>query len=229
MSIILRVDDFPGTKPEEFSKHNLENFKMFDEVLAKNKINQYVLGVIPAYTSDESLKWIFENPRIQVALHGITHDERFLNEFRDHETQDEITSRLLKAKESLERFGSGKKVVHYIPPHNCVDLRTARALSRAGFTDLMCGPGTDLNQYSMITNSRIFGKDNLTYSQKPFMYGRTDEMMSRDNALPEIEKIFQSGKFSVLTLHWTWEWNIGLDSLDRFMSHVSKFIGSRRD
>ena len=71
MSLTLRVDDFPGTKPEEFWKHNLDNFKHFDALLEKHNVQEYTLGVIPKHTTPEHIDWLAENPRVRVALHGI--------------------------------------------------------------------------------------------------------------------------------------------------------------
>lgn len=226
MSLTLRIDDFPGTKPEEFWKHNLENFKLFDAVLEKNGVQEYTLGVIPKYTTEEHLDWLAQNPRVRVALHGIDHDERFPNEFLQYETEDDICKKLLIAKEPLKRCNGGE-VECYIPPHNVIDMKTARALVKAGFTDLMCGPGTDMKIFAEIKRSQLFGYHLLTYSHHPHFYGRTDEMMIRDNAIPEILNGAQTSAGHVLTLHWPWEWNIGLDSLDRFIGQVAPQITPR--
>lgn len=216
MSAILRVDDFPGTKPEEFWKHNLEGFKRFDAVLEKHGIEEYVLGVIPKYTTHEHVGWLAQNPRVRVALHGIEHDERFPNEFKGFETEDGIYQKILSAKELLRECNGSGDVVDYIPPHNVIDVKTCNALKRSGFKTVFCGPGTDM--YVMENVSGLF----FQYSSHPVWYGRSDEMMDRDSA---VEKIMSSnGLGHCMTLHWTWEYNIGLSSLDKFLSQISSIF-----
>lgn len=227
MSVFLRVDDFPGTKPKEFWKHNLDNFKRFDAVLEKHGVPQYTLGVIPRYTTEQHIDWLSANPRVRVALHGIEHDERFPNEFRDYETEDDIFMKITSAKEPLRRCNGNGEVECYIPPHNVVDLKTARALVRAGISDLMCGPGTDMTTYSQIKNAKLFGYHRLTYSHHPTFYGRTDEMIDRDAAIPKILEGSETSAGYVMTLHWPWEWNIGLESLDRFLGQLPGIFGER--
>jgi len=216
MTITLRVDDFPGTKPAEFWKHNLDNFKRFDEVLEKNGVQSYVLGVIPKYTTEAHLDWLASNPRIEVALHGIEHDERFLNEFRDYETTEQITDKLNSAKQPLKRCNGYGDVTKYIPPHNVFDLKTVSALDRANFKSILCGPGSD--QLPM-RYARELGMD-VSFSEHPKFYGRSDEMMYRDNAVPAILATTNP----VVTIHWPWEWNIGLENLDKFMSQISSLF-----
>ncbi len=224
MSVILRVDDFPGTKPPEFWKHNLENFKKFDAVLEDHGIS-YVLGVIPKYTDRKMITWLAQNERVRVALHGIEHDERFLNEFRDHETELDISQKLTAAVDSISECNGDGKVDCYIPPHNCIDMKTARALARSGFTDLMCGPGTELPVYSQIQQSGLF--ENLSFSKKPYFYGRTDELSAIDAIFPQLSHAASSETEEVFTLHWTWEMNIGLENLRSFLSRVDRNVFTR--
>lgn len=216
----LRVDDFPYTKPEESWKHNLENFKQFDAVLEKHGIQEYTLGVIPKYVTSEQLDWLAENPRVEVALHGIEHDERFPNEFKEFETEDGIYSKLMSAKAPLKRCNGFGDVTTYIPPHNVVDMKTARALVRAGFTTLMCGPGTTKPVYSQLKESKLFSRHTLTYSEHPYFYGRSDEMLDC-GAHHVINDSLETTMAKVVTLHWTWEWNIGLENLDAFLSEIN--------
>lgn len=216
MSVILRVDDFPGTKPDEFWKHNLDNFKKFDQVIADHGIKSYILGVIPKYTTKEHIDWLAKNPRIVVALHGIEHDERFLNEFRVFETENDVYRKLVSAKEQLRECNGFNDVVHYIPPHNVVDLKTCRALERAGFNVVLGGPGTNMELVDVVNSS--FDKLHFKYSEHPKFYGRTDEMMHRDCSVDSIITTKKLEPPAVVTLHWPWEWNIGLESLDTFLS-----------
>jgi len=214
MSVILRVDDFPGTKPEEFWKHNLDNFKRFDEVIEKNGIPEYILGVIPKYTSEKDLDWLAQNPRVRVALHGIEHDERFPNEFRDHETREDIYRKIVSAIQPLKRCNGNGKVDCYIPPHNVIDLKTVGILHAAYFETLMCGPGSD---DLPMRYAKELGM-NVLYSSHPLFYGRSDEMMNRDKSVEAI----LANPAGVVTLLWTWEWNIGLDNLDKFLGQVNE-------
>lgn len=226
MSIILRVDDFPGTKPDEFWKHNLDNFKKFDDVLGENGVRQYTLGVIPKYLDERQIDWLASNERIRVALHGIEHDERFLNEFREHETQEDIQKKLSSACTNISRCNGDGRIRCYIPPHNVVDLKTARALAFEGFDDLMCGPGTDETQLSLIRSSGLFDRGRVTFSEHPLFYGRTDEMI-RAHSEKAIEDAFVFPEVTVVTLHWTWEHNIGFSTLKTFMKRVGPLFSER--
>lgn len=214
MSVILRVDDFPGTKPNEFKEHNLDNFKKFDNILEKYNVKEYVLGVIPKYTDEESLKWLTCNKRIKIALHGIEHDERYDNEFKLFEIEDDIFDKLCKAKLFLEKFGV--RVTDYIPPHNVIDYRTVRALSRLGFKRVFGGPGT--HQFMFFQNDIKF-----VYSEKNIWYGRSDELMGKYDV---IDVIMKESKMSnqCLTLHWPWEWNIGLENLDKLLGKITNIF-----
>lgn len=215
MSIILRVDDFPGTKPAEFWKHNLENFKRFDDLLGEY-VDLYVLGVIPKYTTPEMIDFLEMSDRIQVALHGVEHDENYLNEFRDYETEDEVLQKILSAKEPLKNCNAGVDIIDYIPPHNVIDVKTIRALFRAGFRRIYGGPGTD---QSLFTVARSMGFETL-YSHHPIWYGRSDELLNRDEAHKVINLPIFKEQQTVLTIHWPWEWNIGLDNLRKFLEEI---------
>lgn len=218
MAIFLRIDDFPGTKPEEFWKHNLDNFKVFDALLEKHQID-YTVGVIPKYTTQKEIDWLAQNPRATVALHGIEHDERFPNEFHKGETKEQITRSIRSAVEPLKICNGNGIVDTYIPPHNVIDFRTACALRDCGFKKLLCGPGTDDSELRYIVDNAIL---DVYYSRHPKFYGRSDEMMDRDMAVEAIELQHRLGtdRDCYVTLHWTWEWNIGLQSLDLLMSKI---------
>lgn len=225
MSIVLRIDDFPFVKKEESWLHNLEGFKKFDAVLEKHGVPEYVLGVIPSRTTRDQIKWLAENPRVHVALHGIYHDEKRLNEFAPFETEKDIASKVLSACTFLRECNGNGKIDSYIPPHNCVDLKTARVLSKLGFKRLFCGPGTDLSVYEMIEKSKLFPEKGLTYSSHPHFYGRSDELLDRDDIVAQLKAQVNLPDPLVVTLHFTWEMNIGLQSLDRLMSQIGSMIG----
>lgn len=212
MSVLsIRVDDFPSTKDDEAWRHNLENFKRFHEVMQKHG-QSYYLGVIPNRTTDEQLRWLGENPSIRVAMHGINHDERFPNEFRDHMTAADIRQALVAARIPLDaRCGP---LDTYIPPHNVFDPRTCLALVEAGFKRVLCGPGSHPVEMDF---GRRRGLE-VIYSSEPLEYGRSDELLQRGSVAwisTETQK-----RDMMLTLHWTWEWNIGLDNLDRYLTEL---------
>lgn len=216
--LLIRVDDFPGTKPEEFYRHNMTTFKKFDEVLARHQ-RDYTLGIIPRHTSTSDLEELAKLPYCSFALHGIDHDERFPNEFRDHQTEGEVYQALLAAKKHLEAF-QGSEVNTYIPPHNVIDKKTANALIRAGFKELWVGPGADMK---MADEFRIWGIGNrLRGFWPPSNYGRSDELLA-NGSVSTLKHQFEglaAGDEVILGLHWTWEYNIGLENLEKFLTAI---------
>jgi hypothetical protein len=216
---LFRVDDFPGTKPNEFYRHNLETFKEFHQVMSKYSLS-YDLGVIPVYSSDEALRWLGQQPNIRVAMHGVNHDERFPNEFRDHQTEAEVYAILRNEKAILEEE-TGKPVHAYIPPHNVIDRKTVNALLKAGFTMLHSGPGTDFDVAMYACENGL-----QTFPSFPPYYGRSDEMMAGGSVNAIIseskarENPYNSHGPLVIGLHWTWEKNIGFEHLDLFLSKI---------
>lgn len=216
MSVILRVDDFPGTKPEEFWKHNLDNFKAFHEVVSKY-VPEYILGVIPRHTTPQMVDYLESTDGVRVALHGVDHDERFPNEFREHETKEDIFNKLVSARQPFQKCNGAFEVTDYIPPHNVVDNRTLDALKLAGFRRVLCGPGTMEPQMGYGTSIGL----NMRYSSHPTWYGRSDEMLV-SGAPRRIKEEAEHFSESVLTIHWPWEWNIGLQHLDTFLHQISE-------
>jgi hypothetical protein len=215
--ILARVDDFPFTKSEEAWKHNVENFKLFDVVM-KKYFSSYVLGVIPRRVTDEQLLFLKNLDHIDIAVHGIDHDERFRNEFREHETEGDIYSKLLEAKNRFERI-TGRVVDSYIPPHNVIDMKTIRALKKAGFKRIFGGPGTDKSILGLCYVLNVESH----YSAEPFEYGRSDEMLQR-GAVEYWDKKVDKVIPSYITFHWTWEVNIGLENLEKFLEALKPSI-----
>lgn len=208
----VRVDDFLLTKPEESWRHNLDNFKLFDAVMERHGAN-YVLGVIPATATAGHLEYLSANPRVEVAMHGILHDERFPNEFRDHQTDLDIINALSSVKQVWDPLVG--PVDKYIPPHNVIDAKTCRALATLGFQTIFGGPGTD---DKVVEYARVLGVD-FQVSKFPEEYGRSDELMQRGS----IEHIYRevTTREVWLTLHWTWEFNIGLHHLDAYLRELA--------
>lgn len=213
--LYIRVDDFPGTKPEEFYKHNLENYRRFHDVLTTRGL-LYTLGVIPRHVTDDQLAWLGEN-RVKVALHGIDHDERFPNEFRDHQTVAEVGNSLAGAKRRLEAFCG--QVSDYIPPHNVVNVRTVHALLRCGFRTLHGGPGTEPAVAKIASE---LGLD-VVLTYPPFEYGRSDELLERGSVDHVVGRLRDGDVW--LALHWTWEQNIGLSNLERYLDTLDEKRG----
>lgn len=207
----LRVDDFPGTKPEEFSRHNLVNFKEFHRIVAEH-FSSYVLGVIPAHVHESHLVWLLGHPEVCPALHGVDHrEDGLLNEFPPYLTVDDIAKKLLQG---LFKIYPSTPIDTYIPPHNVIDHATCQALKMLGFKMVMGGPGMD-------RGINLCGLE-LCYSEFPWEYGRSDELLVRGS----IEHLArESTKRDVwLTLHWPWELNIGLHHLEKYLCELGRVI-----
>lgn len=209
--LYVRVDDYPGTKPNEFSKHNLENYKKFHNLITKF-VDSYILGVIPGYTRNLDLQWFKENKNIIVALHGVNHDESKLDEFKDKDYNSTLNS--LNIVKTIFDKNLGYSVNDYIPPHNVINKDTVLALKKLGVEYIYGGPETSDYIKEYIITSGI----NYVHSQPPLEYGRSDELLQRGS----VEHIREKLKFSNvwLGLHWTWEHNIGLENLDLYLSKV---------
>ena len=123
----------------------------------------------------------------------------------------------MSAKEPLRRCNGSNEVTKYIPPHNVIDDKTCQALKRAGFDSVYGGPGSDTSVLERAY--RMYGLKSY-FSKFPTWYGRSDEMLQRkshEQIVVEKEIPYQS---HVITLHWTWEWNVGLHNLDEFLSKL---------
>ena len=213
--MIIRVDDYPGTKPEEFWRHNLDNYKRFEELFAKRDLT-FTLGVIPRHVKESDLEYFRQSPTTYVALHGVYHDERFPNEFRDHQTEDEVYQAIQSAKEPLKGCNPNGEVTVYIPPHNVIDHKTVNALARADFREIWGGPESDVSVLDYARSKGIW-----TRRHNPPWYGRSDEMLGAK--LDEWIRKHPETPLAEhqLAFHWTWEWNIGLQSLDEFLKRIA--------
>lgn len=205
--ISFRVDDFPYTKPDETWRHNLHSFGKFDAVMKKHG-RKYTLGVIPTKLDLQMIEYLKTLPHVDLALHGVKHDERFPNEFREHQTSHDIYDSLRSAKALLDTIGGPVDV--YIPPHNVIDDRTVTQLLALGFKKIWGGPETDP---TVLDYARSVGIETERHV-RPF-YGRSDEMSQQ--FLGKWLNEHQDADYTI-GLHWTWEVNIGLEHLDRFLS-----------
>ena len=116
------------------------------------------------------------------------------------------------ARQPFQKCNGALDVVDYIPPHNVIDMKTVDALKLAGFKRIYGGPGSDEH---VIWHAKDVGLK-FDYSQWPYWYGRSDELLNRDKA----HLMINSNPDRVVTLHWPWEWNIGLDNLERFLEEI---------
>lgn len=208
--IRLRVDDFLTTKADEASVHTLDAYRRFHDVVIGH-VGRYLLGVIPLTAGAEAIGWASSQPSIVVGMHGTDHDEREQNQFRQWETEAQIERRL---RDAMAKFPTRPTV--YMPPHNVIDHRTARVVASLGFDAVTFGPGSDA---MVVQHCTALGPCPLV-STWPKEYGRSDELMARDQS---VEYMHENavGRTIYLTLHWTWEHNIGLDSLGRYLSALT--------
>lgn len=217
--IRIRVDDFPLTKPEESYRHNLSTFEKFHDVITKYA-PRYLLGCIPGKMTNEHMDFLRKRiEKIDIGMHGFLHPEDRLNEFSGVPIADIINvMRIGKAKlESL-----GKMVSVYMPPHNAFDHDTIKAATQVGFRYVTTGPETDASMSVALGSQGLIDR----IESVPFLeYGRSDELLVR-GSVDHFNKMCDTWKHDVwLTLHWTWETNIGLQHLEEYLSKLEgKFI-----
>lgn len=211
--IRIRVDDFPQTKGEP--QHTLSAFREFNRELTALTGKRYLLGVIPGRCTVDDVLFLRRETDCVLGLHGIDHDESKLdlygNEFPPYMSKLEVRRLLLESKEGLEA-GVGRPVRIYMPPRNRIDMRTASVLNGA-FDWYTGGPETDFTVWQRFQTCIL--------SQFPMEYGRTDELLvigSHDELMRRVD----AGKHPVLTLHWTWETNIGLKHMREFLGRIPR-------
>lgn len=220
--IRVRVDDYPHTSRRE-PQHTPEAFREFHRVLSECiGGRRYLLGVVPRQCDPDDLLLLRNETDVVVGMHGTDHDEERLtrnggNQFEPYLTGQDVQRTLFEHRAALE-MAVGRPIRIYMPPRNVIDWRTAIAMSGAGFDYYTGGPETpnDLRN----TGSCIL-------SLPPYEYGRTDELFScgaHDELVNDSEAYLGRGSV-VLTLHWTWETNIGLHHMRRFFDriHVEHF------
>lgn len=210
----IRIDDFPQTKGEP--QHTLAAFREFHrELSALIGGKRYLLGVIPKRCSVEDVLFLRNETDCVIGMHGIHHDERLLdsyqNEFPSYLTTRGIGERLMQAAAALDE-GVGRPAPIYMPPRNRIDQRTVDCLIECGFFHFTAGPETDRQ---VIDRNR----EMAIVSMPPYEYGRSDELLQREAHLRIMEKS-DLGHEVVLTLHWTWETNIGLHHMRSFLSAI---------
>lgn len=225
--IRIRVDDFPQTKGEP--QHTLSAFREFNRELTALTGKRYLLGVIPKRCSIDDILFLRNETDCVIGLHGIDHDESKLdlygNEFPPYMSKFEIRRSLLEAKEGLEA-GVGRSVRIYMPPRNRIDMRTASVLPECRFEAFTAGPETEwriIDVYSTSKDRMVGWPDvKLLMSHQPDEYGRSDELFMR-NSHENLLNHSKKGESVILTLHWTWECNLGngFSSLRRFLERLN--------
>ncbi len=212
--IRIRVDDFPQTKGEP--QHTLAAFRLFHKTLTECiGGKRYLLGVIPGRMNVDDVLFLRNETDCVIGMHGIDHDETkldtFQNEFPPYLSQHEVGRLLSQGREALIA-GTGRLCNIYMPPRNKINLRTALLLSNSGFHWFTSGPETE--KQVRILHSSI-------HSEPPHEYGRSDEMLQRESHTHLIEAC-EAGRDVVVTLHWTWETNIGLQHMVKFFEKIPK-------
>ncbi len=235
MSVQLRVDDFLFTKNEEWisGRHTVDNFLRFMEVIP----TRFLLGMIPmnlmcpvSFAEQQELNdrelWkqvrlIYPHTiqrKIVPAVHGYWHDETSQDEFEGYSVE-EIKAFLVDGVKRIEYLTKMRPLV-YMPPHNVVNPRTLVACRELGFEAVTGGPETWDGTPSLVRGMGM----RYVPSLPPFEYGRSDELLER-GAVEHLMRRHSEGDRVTLGLHWTWETNIGLDSLRMLMERLSDALG----
>lgn len=209
------MDDFPQTRGEP--QHTLAAFREFHrELSALIGGKRYLLGVIPGRCTAEDLLALQRETDCVIGMHGTDHDEARLdrsggNQFEPYLSTRQVAGQLEDHRLALEAVVN-RPVRIYMPPRNVIDWRTASLLDEVGFRWFTSGPETD-------TDVRDFFGGMCVHSVAPHEYGRCDELLTRESHLRMMEKS-DRGHDVVLTLHWTWETNIGLHHMRTFLSQI---------
>jgi len=208
--IRVRVDDFPQTKGEP--QHTLQAYREFHRCLSECiGGKRYLLGVIPGRCTVDDLLFLRNETDCVIGMHGTDHDEARLtrnsgNQFESYMTMDQIRQQLKEHHTALQE-AVGRKVQVYMPPRNVIDGRTYSALLDSPMTQITSGPETNPIMRR--------GTNRFIHSEPPYEYGRTDELW-KNGAVSKLSGKAEVGEDVVLTLHWTWETNIGLEHMRRF-------------
>lgn len=212
--IRVRVDDYPNTKGEP--QHTPEAFREFHrELSALLGGKRYLLGVIPGRCTADDLLLLRRETDCVVGMHGTDHDEARLdrnggNQFERYLSRKQVSVQLEEHRLALEAV-TGRTVKVYMPPRNVIGMKEVLSIGQAGFDWFTTGPETE--PWSRSHPGAI-------HSQPPYEYGRTDELLAQEAHLRIMEKS-DHGHDVVLTLHWTWETNIGLHHMRAFLSQIA--------
>ncbi len=221
--IQLRVDDFPQTKGEP--QHTLEAYRRFHRLLRDRTGGaRYLLGIIPLRCAPEDWGYLTEiRDEIEPGVHGVAHDERQLDKY-GNEFFPWLTGRsiALQLSNAMRMFHDASlRPVVYMPPRNVIDARTVSTLAELGFISFTGGPETELGFDPRLSYMRYIP------SMPPHEYGRSDELLAR-GAVQHLRRLCSEGHEVTLALHWTWETNIGLEHLDRFLGELEGLFDAFR-
>ncbi len=211
--IRIRVDDFPHTKAEP--QHTLEAFRAFDRRLRECiGGRRYLLGVIPGRCTVEDVLFLRNETDCVIGMHGTDHDEERLtrnggNQFEHYLTAEQIRQDLYDHHSALQE-AVGRKVQIYMPPRNVIDGKTYGVLLNSPMVQITSGPETNPDMRR--------GTSRFIHSQPPDEYGRTDEMWNRGSH--KQLRLRADAEDTVITLHWTWETNIGLHHMVKFLTAI---------
>jgi hypothetical protein len=195
----------------------LAAFREFDRRLREHLGGKrYLLGVIPDRCTIDDVLFLRDETDCVIGMHGTDHDEARLdrnggNQFEPWLTVTQIREELLSRHVSLQE-AVGRKVQVYMPPRNVIDGRTYAALLNSPMVWITSGPETNPDM--------VRGSSRFIYSMSPLEYGRTDELLQRNAHMHLIGE--GKDRDVVLTLHWTWETNIGLEHMRCFFDQIPK-------
>lgn len=215
--IRVRVDDFPQTKGEP--QHTLAAYREFHRCLSECiGGKRYLLGVIPLRCTVDDLLFLQRETDCIIGMHGTDHDEARLDRNGGHQFEPFLTMNNIRVTLSDARLALStavdRDVYVYMPPRNRINEQTAQAARSAGFEAFTSGPETDQFLRQRWKNWDL-------HSEPPHEYGRTDELL-KFGADQYLRDRCAEGKDVVLTLHWTWETNIGLHHMREFFSRLPK-------
>ena len=219
--IKVRVDDFPQTKGEP--QHTLQAFREFDRRLRECiGGRRYLLGVIPGRCSVDDILFLRNETDCVIGMHGTDHDEQKLdrnggNQFEPYLTSGQIRQQLYELRGNLQ-YAVGRPVRVYMPPRNVIDKRTADVLHDVGFDAYTGGPETSWAQRQGTWKGDNHVACEYLHSEPPHEYGRTDEMWQRGSH--EQLRLRADDEDTIITLHWTWETNIGLQHMTKFLTAI---------
>lgn len=226
--IKIRVDDFPNTKNEP--QHTLDAFAKFNDTLLELiGEKKYLLGVIPSKLYSQEINFLRDKTNCIIGMHGVDHNEKFLdvhnNEFPSYLTQNDVAFKMRRGKDIVDGI---RKSTIYMPPRNIIDKRTWDAAKECGFRYYTVGPETKFFAKDEFGKKEYIGGKTRCYenddngkliitSGYKNLYGRTDEISYANYSQYVTKK-----EAYVLTLHWTWETNIGLEHMKRFFKSNDK-------
>jgi len=227
---LVRVDDFPRWDLPE------ETFRQFDSILMAHEI-QYFLGVTPCLAADpfdptspchsgltDKAIAVLETlvPRVEVAMHGLTHRTRGL----PHRSEfvgmppEEVEQALLRGLEVFDSLHIRPQT--FIPPFNTIALSAVPVLARS--FQVLCGGPESISLLGFRPSPSYLG-GMLYLPSYPPAYGTARQMR-------DFVKRVQQWSPSVLvplTLHWAWELRDNFRALCALCDELTGWTVALRD